>query len=106
MLDNVPLRAALALADFEDALPVQLVLADDGFRTAAAGLDVKGLCAARIFFQFRHRITATVAAIAGVELRDDVRLRVAAEQIPGSFAINLLEAVPVRVVTNPPCVSL
>ena len=62
--------------------PVNFVLADDGFRSAAVGLDVDAARAAGKFLQLRHGIGAAVAAIAGVELQNDFEVSCSRRKCP------------------------
>src|ERR1039458_239449 len=91
VLEDIPLGLAFALAKREDRLPVNLVLADDRVRSAAKSFDMDAPRAAGILLQYRHWVSATFAAIAGVELHDYFRLGVAKEQIPGGNTFDFFE---------------
>src|SRR2546423_4022429 len=72
VLDDIPIGFALGFAEGEHGLPIDRVLANNGLRTGAVGLNVNGSHAARILLEHGDGIGAAVAAITGIELHDDL----------------------------------
>src|SRR5207247_11073371 len=101
MLDDVPVGFARPFAECEDFLPVELVLTDDSFWPRAVRFDVDASGAGGIFFQNCHWVGTAVGTIAGIELQDHIRPGVAAEDIPGRLASDILAMLGVGVITAP-----
>src|SRR5437667_5078194 len=91
MLDHVPLGLALAFAESEDGVPIELIFTNHRFGPGAVRFDVDASCPAWIFFEHRHRICPAIRAIAGVKLQNDLLLGVAGKNVPGGNALEFLE---------------
>src|SRR5882672_10982856 len=100
MLNDIPLRLAFALAEGKDFRPIELVLANDRLRAAPVRLDVNAARAARILLEHGYRIRAAIAAIARVELQNDLGPGVGGKNVPWCLALEPGEVVLMRVIAH------
>src|SRR5215469_11780078 len=81
VFNDVPARVAFSFTERKDGLPIDFVLAKNGLRSATVGFDMNTAYAAGILIEHGNRVSSPVTAVACIELENDLRFRIAEENV-------------------------